>query len=524
MSGIFDQRLFSIGDTPVTIASLVVAILLVVGSFLLGRLSQKLVSHKLLARTNLSVGVRYVLGRFTGYLVLFLGIAIALQTLGIRATTLAAFGAALGVGIGFGLQDIVKNFVAGLILLVERPFQVGDRIEIDKVGAEVVEIRARATILRTNDDVHLIVPNAKFINETVVNRTFGRPIYRLHVPVLVAFGADPAAVEEALGLPPTTVKIGIMDEERRTSINLEACIARAAERVIFVNTGFLDRTGDEIHSDFEAGPVVRKDDEKSTIWLRAYEDRNVDVALRAGFAGHAQIGKGMWAQPAGMRAMLDTKGAQPKAGANTAWVPSPTAATLHALHYLETDVKAVQAELAARPLTDRSKLLVVPVLPDGGAGLTDDEKRHELETNAQSILGYVVRWVGLGIGCSTVPDLEGVGLMEDRATLRISSQEIANWLRHGLVDEAQVRETFARMAVLVDEQNAREPGYQPMSKDLENSPSFQAALELVFAGRQEPNGYTERALTHWRQRAKAGGNGDGTRAAVLDDDAPAPAG
>jgi len=198
MSGIFDQRLFSIGDTPVTIASLVVAILLVVGSFLLGRLSQKLVSHKLLARTNLSVGVRYVLGRFTGYLVLFLGIAIALQTLGIRATTLAAFGAALGVGIGFGLQDIVKNFVAGLILLVERPFQVGDRIEIDKVGAEVVEIRARATILRTNDDVHLIVPNAKFINETVVNRTFGRPIYRLHVPVLVAFGADPAAVEEAL--------------------------------------------------------------------------------------------------------------------------------------------------------------------------------------------------------------------------------------------------------------------------------------------------------------------------------------
>jgi len=198
MSGIFDQRLFSIGDTPVTIASLVVAILLVVGSFLLGRLSQKLVSHKLLARTNLSVGVRYVLGRFTGYLVLFLGIAIALQTLGIRATTLAAFGAALGVGIGFGLQDIVKNFVAGLILLVERPFQVGDRIEIDKVGAEVVEIRARATILRTNDDVHLIVPNAKFITETVVNRTFGRPIYRLHVPVLVAFGADPAAVEEAL--------------------------------------------------------------------------------------------------------------------------------------------------------------------------------------------------------------------------------------------------------------------------------------------------------------------------------------
>jgi malate synthase len=272
--------------------------------------------------------------------------------------------------------------------------------------------------------------------------------------------------------------------------------------------------------------VIRKDDEKSSVWLQAYENRNVDVALRAGFAGNAQIGKGMWAQPAGMRAMLDTKGAQPKAGANTAWVPSPTAATLHALHYLDTDVHAVLRERAARPLTDRRKLLVAPVLPQKGAELSDEQRRHELETNAQSILGYVVRWVGLGIGCSTVPDLEGVGLMEDRATLRISSQEIANWLHHGVVDEAQVRETFARMAALVDEQNAREPGYAPMSKDLEHSPSFQAALELVFAGRQEPNGYTERALTRWRQRAKQstdGGQGEGgTRTAVLDDGAPDP--
>ena len=225
---------------------------------------------------------------------------------------------------------------------------------------------------------------------------------------------------------------------------------------------------------------------------------------------------------AGMRAMLDTKGAHPKAGANTAWVPSPTAATLHALHYLETDVHAVQRELAARPLTDRHKLLVAPVLPQRGAELTDEQRRHELETNAQSILGYVVRWVGLGIGCSTVPDLEGVGLMEDRATLRISSQEIANWLHHGVVDEAQVRDTFARMAVLVDEQNAREPGYQPMSKDLEHSPSFQAALELVFAGRQEPNGYTERALTQWRQKAKTASDESQTRDAVLTDQAPSP--
>jgi malate synthase len=350
---------------------------------------------------------------------------------------------------------------------------------------------------------------------------------KMHGPDEVTLSVDLlAAVEQALELPPTTIKMGIMDEERRTSVNLEACIARAADRVIFVNTGFLDRTGDEIHTDFEAGPVIRKDDEKTATWLTSYENRNVDVALRAGFAGKAQIGKGMWAQPAGMRAMLDTKGAQPRAGANTAWVPSPTAATLHALHYLETDVVAVQRELARRPLTDRRNLLVVPVLPERGAELSEEQRRHELETNAQSILGYVVRWVGLGIGCSTVPDLEGVGLMEDRATLRISSQEIANWLHHGIVDESQVRDTFARMAGLVDEQNAREPGYAPMSKDLDHSPSFQAALELVFAGRQEPNGYTERALTVWRQRAKAGPGeqGVGTRTAVLDDDAPSPAG
>ncbi len=413
----------------------------------------------------------------------------------------------------------------GRSLLLVR--NVGHHMRLDAVrtaGGEPLLEECLDILVSTIAAVHDLRGLGRFSNSRTGSLYVVKP--KMHGPDEVSLSVDLfAAVEQALELPPTTIKIGIMDEERRTSINLEACIARAAERVIFVNTGFLDRTGDEIHSDFEAGPVVRKDDEKSTTWLRAYEDRNVDVALRAGFAGHAQIGKGMWAQPAGMRAMLDTKGAHPKAGANTAWVPSPTAATLHALHYLETDVKAVQDELAARPLTDRRKLLVVPVLPDGGAGLTADEKRHELETNAQSILGYVVRWVGLGIGCSTVPDRDGVGLMEDRATLRISSQEIANWLHHGLVDEAQVRETFARMAVLVDEQNAREPGYQPMSKDLENSPSFQAALELVFAGRQEPNGYTERALTHWRQKAKSGaGNGDGTRTVVLDDDAPSPNG
>ena len=310
-----------------------------------------------------------------------------------------------------------------------------------------------------------------------------------------------AAVEEHLGLPAGTLKIGIMDEEKRTSLNLGACIAAAADRVIFVNTGFLDRTGDEIHTDMQAGPVVRKDDMKSTAWLTTYEDRNVDVALAAGFAGVAQIGKGMWAKPAAMADMLAQKGAQPEAGANCAWVPSPTAATLHALHYLRTDVRARQKELAGRT-TDRRGLLEVPVL----AGTpSEEEKRHELETNAQSILGYVVRWVGLGIGCSTVPDLDGVGLMEDRATLRISSQLIANWLYHQVVDERDVRLTFERMAAVVDEQNAKEPGYRAVATDLDRSESFQAALDLVFSGRTEPNGYTERALTHWRRRAKERG-------------------
>ncbi|MCW0211839.1 MAG: malate synthase G [Pseudonocardia sp.] len=309
-----------------------------------------------------------------------------------------------------------------------------------------------------------------------------------------------AAVEEALGLPAKTLKIGIMDEEKRTSVNLGACIAAAAERVIFVNTGFLDRTGDEIHTCFVAGPVVPKGDMKASTWLNAYEDRNVDVALAAGFSHTAQIGKGMWAKPAAMADMLEQKGAQPEQGANCAWVPSPTAATLHALHYLRTDVHAVQAELAKRAPKDRRELLELP-LADGT--VADEVLTHELETNAQSILGYVVRWVGLGIGCSTVPDLEGVGLMEDRATLRISSQLLANWLHHGLVEEKTVRDTFARMAALVDEQNAGEPGYPPMVEDLEGSESFQAALELVLTGRTEPNGYTERVLTTWRQKAKA---------------------
>ncbi|MDR0848196.1 MAG: malate synthase G [Propionibacteriaceae bacterium] len=320
-----------------------------------------------------------------------------------------------------------------------------------------------------------------------------------HGPAEVALTVEIfGAIEEALGLEKNTVKIGIMDEEKRTSLNLDACIAAASERVIFINTGFLDRTGDEIHTDFAAGPVVRKNDMKSQIWLSSYEDNNVDAGLAAGFSGVAQVGKGMWAKPAAMADMLAQKIGHPLAGANCAWVPSPTAATLHALHYLKVNVFDEQKKLIGRR-TDRKLMLNVPLLTTPP---TPEEIDNELRTNAQSMLGYVVRWVGLGIGCSTVPDLNNVGLMEDRATLRISSQLLANWLAHGIVDEAQIRAVFAQMAVLVDEQNASVEGYPAMAPNLEASESFQAALELVFTGKIEPNGYTERVLTYWRKEAK----------------------